>query len=302
MGKFLIGLLVFAGWALGSRYYYICQIKGWCAEDQAPIVTTEKNKPPQRATTLTLAKGDSMIIKGYEEFGFDNASHAPILTENNKTFLKLVADYLKLSPTHKIQIIGRYLSGTEEKAASGIYENLGLARAASVKDILIKEYGVNADQLGIESELLNGTEIGAPLKFMVPVNDKKQALAEAKFEFTNMTYSDANFEYNSAEFKPGTGFQAYADSVKTFLTQEPNKNKKLIIIGHTDSKGGEKYNMQLGLRRSKSVKGYFEKLGVKSTIETQSKGLSEPIAPNTVNGKDSPENRAKNRRVNVQIK
>ncbi|MBD3415016.1 MAG: OmpA family protein [Candidatus Aminicenantes bacterium] len=76
------------------------------------------------------------------------------------------------------------------------------------------------------------------------------------------------------------------------------------IIGHTDSKGSESYNLELSKKRAESVKQWLiDQAGIDSKrIETSGKGESEPVAPNTnPDGSDNPEGRQKNRRVEIRI-
>jgi len=77
------------------------------------------------------------------------------------------------------------------------------------------------------------------------------------------------------------------------------------IIGHTDSKGSESYNLELSKNRAESVKQWLiDQAGIDSKrIETSGKGESEPVAPNTnPDGSDNPEGRQKNRRVEIRIR
>lgn len=79
----------------------------------------------------------------------------------------------------------------------------------------------------------------------------------------------------------------------------------VIIIGHTDSKGSNSYNMELSKKRAESVKQWLiDQAGINSKrIETTGKGESEPVAPNTnPDGSDNPEGRQKNRRVEIIIR
>ena len=79
----------------------------------------------------------------------------------------------------------------------------------------------------------------------------------------------------------------------------------VAIIGHTDSKGAESYNLELSKKRAEAVKQWLvSQAGIdQSRIETTGKGESEPIAPNTnPDGSDSPEGRQKNRRVEIRIR
>ena len=69
------------------------------------------------------------------------------------------------------------------------------------------------------------------------------------------------------------------------------------IIGHTDSRGTEEYNMGLSERRAAAVKAYAVAQGVPSSrLITVGRGFAEPIADNTTE-----DGRAKNRRFEIVI-
>ncbi|MDD3080553.1 MAG: OmpA family protein [Paludibacter sp.] len=76
------------------------------------------------------------------------------------------------------------------------------------------------------------------------------------------------------------------------LKENPTVNIK--IVGHTDSDGNDPQNLDLSKRRAASVKTVLtSEFGIDgSRIQTDGKGETEPIAPNTTS-----ENKAKNRRV-----
>ncbi len=79
---------------------------------------------------------------------------------------------------------------------------------------------------------------------------------------------------------------------------------KVKLEGHTDSKGKEQYNQKLSEKRADAVKQYLIKEGAvaQAKISSMGYGESKPIAPNiTKEGKDNPEGRAKNRRVEILI-
>lgn len=73
-----------------------------------------------------------------------------------------------------------------------------------------------------------------------------------------------------------------------------NADLKVSIVGHTDSDGDNAANLDLSKRRAANVKNALVKdFGIDSErIETDGKGETAPIAAN-----DTPENKAKNRRV-----
>jgi outer membrane protein OmpA-like peptidoglycan-associated protein len=79
---------------------------------------------------------------------------------------------------------------------------------------------------------------------------------------------------------------------------------KVLIEGHTDSKGSESYNAKLSERRAVSVKNWFAKHGLTSdSMQTHGWGAARPVVPNThPDGSDDPEGRQKNRRVEITVK
>jgi len=76
------------------------------------------------------------------------------------------------------------------------------------------------------------------------------------------------------------------------------------VIGHTDSKGTEEYNDDLGLRRAGAVAAVLIALGFdKDGVTVHSGGELDPIVPNTFeSGADNPIGRQKNRRVELLVK
>ncbi len=80
--------------------------------------------------------------------------------------------------------------------------------------------------------------------------------------------------------------------------------RRMIIEGHTDSKGSEAYNLKLSQRRAEAVKTWFLHHGRLKGVVIQTIGYGEtrPVAPNThPDGSDNPQGRAKNRRVEIRL-
>ncbi|XRQ11816.1 OmpA family protein [Actinomadura welshii] len=73
------------------------------------------------------------------------------------------------------------------------------------------------------------------------------------------------------------------------------------VSGHTDSVGSDDYNQTLSKRRAEAVKTELRGALQGSDLRIEAKGYGEtqPVAPNEKGGKDDPDGRAKNRRVDI---
>ncbi|MEA3490728.1 MAG: OmpA family protein [Campylobacterota bacterium] len=81
--------------------------------------------------------------------------------------------------------------------------------------------------------------------------------------------------------------------------------KSVLIEGHTDEKGSDRYNLKLSKARAQSVKNWLVKNAEIDKKIIWAKGLGErrPIAQNRhKDGRDNPEGREKNRRVEITVK
>jgi len=84
-------------------------------------------------------------------------------------------------------------------------------------------------------------------------------------------------------------------SLASSLNQYPGTDIK--VIGHTDSRGTEQYNMNLSEKRAAAVKAYAVSQGVPAArLITIGKGFAEPIGDNATDA-----GRAENRRVEIVI-
>lgn len=119
--------------------------------------------------------------------------------------------------------------------------------------------------------------------------DLKGATIERVGEGIKITFdSGLMFDFDSYTLTAGTK-ENLTGLAKT-LNKYPDTN--ILIEGHTDKKGTEKYNMNLSQQRAKSVATYMEQLNVQSSrITTNGYGELQPIS----------ENDQQNRRVEVAI-
>ena len=104
---------------------------------------------------------------------------------------------------------------------------------------------------------------------------------------------NVNFEFNKDSLTPGAR-DVLIDVSKGLNSQ---KDLRVEIAGHTDSKGSDSYNQRLSERRAASVRTFLLSQGV-SPAQLVSKGYGEaqPAATN-----DTDAGRAQNRRVEFRV-
>jgi outer membrane protein OmpA-like peptidoglycan-associated protein len=106
-----------------------------------------------------------------------------------------------------------------------------------------------------------------------------------------MVLTGVNFKTASAELLE----ESYFSLEKVFNSLEAFPNVNVEIGGHTDNKGSDSYNLALSNDRAKSVMNYLVLRGIRADrITARGYGKNRPVATN-----DTPEGRAKNRRVEV---
>lgn len=91
------------------------------------------------------------------------------------------------------------------------------------------------------------------------------------------------------------GAQSSLDQVAEAL--KSSEDSKILVEGHTDSRGSAETNLMLSKARADSVGSYLISRGVTSErVSTQGLGPNRPVADN-----NSPEGRANNRRVEIIV-
>jgi outer membrane protein OmpA-like peptidoglycan-associated protein len=101
------------------------------------------------------------------------------------------------------------------------------------------------------------------------------------------------FDFDSAALRTAAerDLAEFANSMQEF------DEARILIVGHTDSKGSEAYNQDLSERRAASAADYLieQEIG-SSRLNTVGRGETEPVATN-----ETAEGRQQNRRVEVAV-
>jgi outer membrane protein OmpA-like peptidoglycan-associated protein len=105
------------------------------------------------------------------------------------------------------------------------------------------------------------------------------------------------FDYDSAALTPAG--RTAVENIFAYL--KDSSPDKVVILGHTDPRGSEAYNVNLSGARAESVAAYLRKLGYSGTIEIAPKGETERFVPDDPSKYSEEEQFAFDRRVEYQI-
>lgn len=126
------------------------------------------------------------------------------------------------------------------------------------------------------------TDDGCPKYKLVVVTAKKIELKQTVF-----------FAYNKAKIRRKS-YKLLREVAQVF---KDNTELKVRIEGHTDSRGGDRFNMKLSQARAESVRDFLVKEGVETgRMEPKGYGETQPIADNRTK-----RGRTQNRRVEFVI-
>lgn len=127
----------------------------------------------------------------------------------------------------------------------------------------------------------------------------KELNAEVRGREVHIAMSaDVLFDFDKAELRKEA--RPELEKVAALLKEYPNATAR--IEGHADGKGDVAYNQKLSERRAEAIRKWLENDGVKTRLSSKGWGKTKPVAPNTrPDGKDDPEGRQKNRRVEITL-
>jgi len=164
----------------------------------------------------------------------------------------------------------------------------GLMDGDEIKKHKTDPLRADTDRGGVD----DGAEVKAGTNPLDPADDKGAPIQLQKGKA--VVLEGVTFASGSATLTPSS-----EDVLERALRAlQINPGVIIEIAGYTDDVGSVAQNERLSLRRAESVKAWLNRKGVASwRMTTVGKGPREPIAPN-----DSPERRAKNRRIEFHVK
>ena len=260
----------------------------------SPAMTQAERE--QAITQVELVKGEGtgvmadIGIVSASMFAFDSAE----LNDEGKATIAAYREKLgpELTDAFMVLIVGH----TDTSGDEGHNMRLSQARADSVAEYL-KSEGVDASKietlgLGPTSPIAsNDTREGREQNRRVDIYAIAEVRALDRMNFP----SAALFERDSSDLSD-EGKALIKRNIETGRDMFSRANA-IIVIGHTDDKWDEEWNMRLSKERAATVTAFLESQGVDpAKIVTTGMGETMPIASNTTKA-----GRAANRRVQVLV-
>lgn len=280
-----------------------------------PAVDTAETEEPQKIVETVPEKITNPLVIKDSQGSFDYGAKqeninfkssdfkilSPIAKEAETGILKLIA-YLNDNPNKSIDITGYYKSS---ESYSGALPNLGVARATEVKNYLVSK-GANSQQINtsgqLQDELIaDGETLLGPVDFGIITNDEAdKAAEEEELKLLAKKIKDdplvLYFNTNESKISLTAEQRQKVSDIAKYL--DKISDAQCLVVGHTDSRGKLRKNIELGQKRADFVKTYLISNGISADkIESSSQGPKKPIASNRTK-----KGQAKNRRTVVTLK
>ena len=190
---------------------------------------------------------------------------------------------------------------TQEKQTSKLAVGAGIGAASGAVIGLLTSDSKNRQRnvlLGAGLGALAGGSVG----YYMDVQEKKLAdrlrgsgVSVSRIGNKIMLNMPGNVTFATGSPNINANFFEVLNSVSIVLNEY--EKTTVDVIGHTDSVGSESYNQGLSEQRARSVAEYLSGQGVMAArLLVAGMGEAQPIASN-----DTPQGRAQNRRVSIQI-
>lgn len=175
----------------------------------------------------------------------------------------------------------------------------GMSNVYHVKDQHnINRYYVNAS--GNEEALVSqGREIGLNPR-IIDMAERKRICSASCISYEDLEkIQNIFFDFDKSDLRPES--RRRLELLHTIMIENPGYSVE--FRAHTDAKGTNDYNESLADRRAASAESYMLSKGIsQSRLKTTRFGERAPIAKNELaDGRDTPEGRQLNRRVEVVV-
>jgi outer membrane protein OmpA-like peptidoglycan-associated protein len=203
------------------------------------------------------------------------------------------AELTLTDPLHKNKLVGKIKTDS-----SGQY-GMSMANISKYQVYVQKEGYESAQNLyRVHLETGVDTSKNEPICLNAMIETKEEKVVKGVLAELSKTGNLGNFAYKKATLTSTTNTNL--DSLASLMQAHPS-----IVVqigGYTDGIGGEEYNMRLAQARVNTCIRYLLKKGINpARLKGKAFGKCCPIAPETIDGKDNPAGRERNRRVEFTL-
>lgn len=269
----LIAFLLLFVWLCIGAWFYTCKVKNLCWE--TPTETTVLTEPTDTIIhPARLKSAFTAVFDAEKNIFIQKSSYDLVQSDISYTGLDTIAQFLKRYSDTEVTITGAYAS---DETNPTTFENIGLARANRIENILI-EKGVNPNQINTASSQEDGLFV-----------DTEQSKQEAWIDFQfSERYDDLNHADVKAAYKAlltmgqDMAFKKDSESVDIYEQAIPqieairyylngNKAQSLQIVMPYIEEEPINNDTDIGLVRAANLKEQLAVLGIfPDRIETQS--------------------------------
>lgn len=275
---------------------------------------------------LTNSNGEKVLLandlgKGkynFQALPYDKYDELPLLEEEDESLLtvsvfgqlyeKLPGDYSGGMEVWVVDDNGNIIGKAKtDKDGKFVFDKLSpdeqylfmLAEDDSNLNLIIIDE--NGRVLEAAKRLIDGkyryVRLNSEQNMITLINELDEVIKIAENE--NFVISKIFYDYKSSD----VNVMAAKELDKLVVILNKNNDVRIELTSHTDSKGGNEYNLRLSHERAQKARSYIIAKGINSNrITAKGLGETQPVAPNeNKDGTDNPAGRAKNRRTEFKI-
>lgn len=300
-------VILLIGWLAGGTWFWVCKVRGLCDGDAVAATSVSSptlDTPAPPDITFAAEYDGQPLFDTPDPIRFGRNSALGRMTPGATTMLDQLLAWLDQNPDKDLEITGRFAA--EEPSPDGSL-NMGLARVDFLKKWLnakgldpariLSTYAQLPDSVGFNDAdtLIQGIRLR--------VLDRVSLASEGGADDGAVASPQIDIAPRIVYFDNNSDFIPLDDELREYLSQaiqylRQHADNTLSLTGHTDNMGPAANNKVLGLNRANKVKEMLVALGLnEAQISVSSEGEERPVA-----GNDTEAGRAKNRRVEIQLK
>ncbi|MCB9295700.1 MAG: hypothetical protein H6559_21630 [Lewinellaceae bacterium] len=253
--------LLFCAYALVARWYFVCQIRGLCGEEQ--------QVEDIRLKTLKLTEGDSVILQGYDQFAFDSPVFSPGSTATTKPSWTPLR-YPPGQPRYRNMTITAFYRASEKGTSSRVSSKISvLARADQIRKLLMKR-GIDQVRISLDHGLSEDAGLKEPCSSVCTTPTISPGTLKRSFYLQKHDLFRRQLRVQLRRVQTRRTLQAVCRFRQNVLRPQPRSHP--AHRRYTDSIASADYNLDLGMRRYQSARDYFRAMGIEAKIVVESQG------------------------------